>query len=157
VPDGETEFQFKAADINFHSSVYDAGSLVISAGRKATYRGGGTVNGQSGYRFVLIAYDGDQPGGDGIDRFRIKITQGGAVIYDNRPGVSEDVDLAEPTALGGGSIVIHTYRQKRGLPGAVEGSARRCSGAVRKDGARFLFSHGEAAGHRFGAPGCVVS
>ncbi len=107
VPDGETEFQFKAGDINFHSSAYDAGSLVISGGRKATYRGDGTVNGQSGYRFLLIAYDGNQPGGDGVDKFRIKITQGGSVIYDNRMGVSEDVDLADPTALGGGSIVIH--------------------------------------------------
>jgi len=107
VPDGETEFQFKAGDINFHSSAYDAGSLVISGGRKATYRGDGTVNGQSGYRFLLIAYDGNQPGGDGVDRFRIKVTQGGSVIYDNRMGVSEDLDLADPTALGGGSIVIH--------------------------------------------------
>ncbi len=107
VPEGETEFQFKAGDINFHSSVQDAGSLVISGGRKATYRGTGTVNGVSGYRFVLIAYDGDQPGGGGIDRFRIKITQGGSVIYDNRMGVSEDLDIADPTALGGGSIVIH--------------------------------------------------
>ncbi len=107
VPEGETEFQFRAGDINFHSSAYDLGSLVISGGRKATYRGDGTVNGQSGYRFLLIAYDGNQPGGDGVDRFRIKITQGGSVIYDNRMGVSEDVDLADPTALGGGSIVIH--------------------------------------------------
>ncbi len=31
--------------------------------------------GVPGYRFLLIAYDGNQPGGDGIDRFRIKITQ----------------------------------------------------------------------------------
>ena len=107
VPEGETEFQFKAGDINFHSSVQDAGSLVISGGRKATYRGDGTVNGVSGYRFVLIAYDGNQPGGDGIDRFRIKITQGSSLIYDNRPLASEDLDLADPTALGGGSIVIH--------------------------------------------------
>jgi hypothetical protein len=107
VPDGETEFQFKAGAINFHSTAYDAGSLVISGGRKATYRGSGTVNGVSGYRFLLVAYDGNAPGGDGIDRFRIKITQGNTIIYDNRPLASEDVDLADPTALGGGSIVIH--------------------------------------------------
>lgn len=44
---------------------------------------------------MLIAYDGDQPGG------------GGTIIYDNRMGVSEDVDNADPTAIGGGSIVIH--------------------------------------------------
>jgi hypothetical protein len=107
VPNGETEFQFKAGDINFHSSAYDAGSLVISGGKKATYRGDGTVNGEPGYRFLLIAYDGNAPGGDGFDRFRIKITQGNTLIYDNRPSASEDVDLADPTVLGGGSIVIH--------------------------------------------------
>jgi hypothetical protein len=107
VPDGETEFQFKAGDINFHSSSYDYGSLVISGGKKATYRGDGTVNGVPGYRFLLIAWDGQASGGGGVDRFRIKITQGGTLVYDNRPLASEDVDLADPTALGGGSIVIH--------------------------------------------------
>jgi PKD repeat protein len=105
VPEGETEFQFKAGDLNFHSSIYDFGSLVIS-GYKAQYRGTGTVNGASGYRFVLTAYDGQVTGGGGVDKFRIKITQNGVVIYDNRLGASEDIDT-EPTAISGGSIVIH--------------------------------------------------
>ena len=87
--------------------MYDAGSLVVSGGWKATYRGDGTVNGVAGYRFLLIAYDGDAPGGGGVDKFRIKITLNGNVVYDNRPGVTEDVDNADPSALGGGSIVIH--------------------------------------------------
>jgi hypothetical protein len=108
VPEGETEFQFKAGDINFHSSSYDYGSLVISGGKKATYRGDGTVNGEAGYRFVLIAVDGDASNPKGPDRFRIKITKTGfGVIYDNRPGSSEDPDLSDTTVLGGGSIVIH--------------------------------------------------
>jgi hypothetical protein len=107
VPEGETEFQFKAGDINFHSSAYDAGSLVIAGGKKATYRGDGTVNGEGGYRFVLIAVDGDAPPSTGPDRFRIKITKGGSVVYDNRPGSSEDPDLSATDVLGGGSIVIH--------------------------------------------------
>jgi hypothetical protein len=106
-PDGETEFQFKAGDINFHSSSYDYGSLIISGGKKATYRGDGTVNGEAGYRFVLIAIDGDAPPSSGPDRFRIKITKGISVIYDNRPGSSEDPDLSATDVLGGGSIVIH--------------------------------------------------
>jgi VCBS repeat-containing protein len=105
-PEGETEFQFKAGDLNFHSSAYDYGSLVISGG-KAQYRGTGEVNGVAGYRFVLTAYDGQGPGGGGIDRFRIKITRNGSVVYDNRMGVSEDMDLADPIAIAGGSIVIH--------------------------------------------------
>ncbi len=107
VPTGETEFQFKAGDLNFHSSAYDGGSLVIS-GYKATYRGTGTINGAGSYKFLVIAYDGQRPGGNGVDRFRIKITTlSGGVVYDNRMGSSEDPDLSDGTALGGGSIVIH--------------------------------------------------
>ena len=107
VPDGETEFQFKAGDLNFHSSGYDLGSLVVS-GYKAQYRGSGTINGVSGYKFVLTAYDGQAPNGGGTDRFRIKILRivDSSVVYDNKMGSSEDIDVV-PTALAGGSIVIH--------------------------------------------------
>ena len=30
-----------------------------------------------------------------------------AVVYDNRRGASDDVDTADPQALGGGSVVVH--------------------------------------------------
>jgi hypothetical protein len=108
VPEGQTEFQFKAGDLDFHSSAYDSGSLVVQ-NFKAQYRGTGAVNGQVGYSFVLTAYDGQVNGGGGIDKFRMKITRinDNAVIYDNRRGVSDDMDIADPTAISGGSIVIH--------------------------------------------------
>jgi hypothetical protein len=105
-PDGQTEFQFQAGDINFHSSDYDYGSLVVS-GYKAQYKGTGDINGVPGYKFVLTAYDGDVNGGGGIDKFRMKITKNGVVVYDNRIGASDDIDLANPLAISGGSIVIH--------------------------------------------------
>jgi hypothetical protein len=105
-PDGQTEFQFQAGDLDFHSSSYDVGSLVVS-GYKAQYKGTGDINGVDGYKFVLTAYDGDVNGGGGIDKFRIKITKNGVVVYDNRIGASDDIDLANPTAIAGGSIVIH--------------------------------------------------
>ena len=90
----------------FHSSDYDYGSLVVS-GYKAQYRGTGDINGVPGYKFVLTAYDGDVNGGGGIDKFRMKITKNGVVVYDNRLGASDDIDLANPLAISGGSIVIH--------------------------------------------------
>ena len=105
-PEGQTEFQFKAGDINFHSSAYDFGSLVVS-GHKAQYKGSGALNGDPGYKFVLTAYDGQAPGGGGVDRFRMKITKDDVVIYDNRMGASDDIDSADPLAISGGSIVIH--------------------------------------------------
>jgi hypothetical protein len=105
-PDGQTEFQFQAGALNFHSTQYDW--LVVS-GWKAQYHGTGTINGVGGYSFTLTAYDGDQPGGGSIDRFRIKIWDAltNAVVYDNRNGASTDLDAADPQAIGGGSIVIH--------------------------------------------------
>jgi PKD repeat protein len=105
-PSGNTEFQFKAGDLNFKSSSYDVGSLVIAA-KKAMYKGSGTINGSGDYAFRLTAIDGDLQGGDGIDKFRIKIWNKttNAVIYDNQLGGG---DYDDPTtALGGGSITIH--------------------------------------------------
>ena len=49
-PTGNTEFQFKAGDLNFHSSDY--GWLVI-AGHKAMYKGTGTINGAGNYGFIV--------------------------------------------------------------------------------------------------------
>jgi hypothetical protein len=39
---GETEFQFKAGDLNFHSSAYD---WLVVAGARAQFKGVGTING----------------------------------------------------------------------------------------------------------------
>ena len=61
---------------------------------------------------VGLAYDDDLQGGDGIDKFRIKIwdkDNGDAVVYDNQPGAEESEDPS--TALGGGSIVIHESKE----------------------------------------------
>lgn len=106
VPTGQTEFQFQAGTFAFHSDAYQW--LVIS-GAKAQYKGTGSVNGVSGYGFLLTATDGDQQGGGGVDKFRIKIwdTASNTVVYDNNYGGSDDIDTANPQALGGGSIVIH--------------------------------------------------
>jgi hypothetical protein len=104
VPTGVTEFQFKVADLNFHSNNYE---WLVVGGARAQYKGTGTINGSGSYKFILTAIDGQQPGGGGIDKFRIKIWDSADVIvYDNQTGAS---DTADPTtALGGGSIVIHT-------------------------------------------------
>jgi hypothetical protein len=107
-PEGETEFQFKAGDLNFHSAAYEW--LVVS-GAKARYRGTGTINGSGSHAFELTAIDGAITGGLGTDKIRMKIwdtNQGSGpsgVIYDNQMIA---LDGADPTTvLGGGSIVIH--------------------------------------------------
>jgi len=104
VPTGQTEFHFQVADLNFHSSSYD---WLVIAGARAQYKGTGTINGMGEYGFMLTAIDGQINGGDGVDKFRIKIWNKAddTVVYDNQLGAS---DTDNPvTALGGGSIVIH--------------------------------------------------
>ena len=103
-PDGQTQLRFRAAELTFHSTSYD---WLIISGATARYEGSGTVNGARGYGFLLTARDGDLPGGDGVDRVRMKVWQhsSGAVVYDTQLG---DGDSAEATtALGGGSVTIH--------------------------------------------------
>jgi hypothetical protein len=93
VPGGQTEFQFKAGDLNFHSSGYDW--LVVDPGASsAQFKGTGTLNGADGYQFMIWVTDGSP------DTFRIQIWNAadGTVVYDN--GMDQ--------AIGGGSIVFHS-------------------------------------------------
>jgi hypothetical protein len=105
-PDGNTEFQFHAAGMNFKSSAYEW--LVVS-GVKAQFKGTGTINGSGNYGFLLTAIDGQLNGGGGTDKFRIKIwdkNNNDAVVYDNQV-TGDNSDTANPTTtLGGGSINI---------------------------------------------------
>jgi PKD repeat protein len=104
VPTGQTEFQFKVADLNFHSEAYD---WLVVAGPKAQFKGRGTINGQGDYGFILTAMDAALTPSTDVDLFRIKIWDviTGQVVYDNQMG--EGDEAAPATAIGGGSIVIH--------------------------------------------------
>lgn len=92
-PDGNTEFRFRTADLDFHSTSYDW-LVVNQGGENAQFKGDGTINGTGDYRFMLWAGDHD----DG-DTFRIRITDAvtDEVVYDN--GMSQPI--------GGGSIIVH--------------------------------------------------
>ena len=110
VPTGHTEFQFRAGDLDFKSSDYQW--LVVS-GAQAKFKGTGTIKDQPGtYGFMISATDGQQNGGGGTDKFRIKIWDESdeSVVYDNQLGAAEDADPT--TALQGGSIVIHSKGKK---------------------------------------------
>ena len=112
-PTGNTEFQFQAGNLNFKSTSYQW--LVVQGYTKATYKGYGTINGSGNYKFLLAAYDGQGNGGDGVDKFRIKIWTEDAmgnetVYYDNE--MNTDIDQPPSTAIGAGSIVIHVPKNK---------------------------------------------
>ncbi len=108
LPQGNTEFQFHAASLEFKSTSYE---WLVVAGTRAQYKGDGMLNGVAGYGFLLTAIDGgNTSGGVNPDKFRIKIVHkaSGTVVYDNQRTAIEDSDAA--TGLSGGSIVIHTKK-----------------------------------------------
>ena len=97
VPTGNTEFQFQAGNLNFHSDSYQ---WLVIAGPKAMFKGEGTINGVGDYKFMIWAGDSEP------DTFRIRIwdeDEGGteAVTYDN--GFDQEI--------AGGSVVIHTSKK----------------------------------------------
>ena len=103
LPTGWTRFQFGDANLSFYGACQQR---FVVAGAKAHYQGSGTVNAEGDYGFMLTAIDGRQPGGGGVDKFRIKIWNNatGDIVYDNQLGAA---DTADPTTgVGGGSIVI---------------------------------------------------
>jgi hypothetical protein len=107
VPTGQTEFHFQMANFNFQSTAYQ---WLLISGPKAQYKGTGTVNGVNGYSFILTATDGEIKGGGGVDKFRIHVTNTttGGTVYDNVPGSPDDINSANPQAIAGGDIVIHS-------------------------------------------------
>ncbi len=101
---GNTEVQihglrFKATSIDW---------LVVS-GPNAQYTGTGTWNGSGNFGYEVTAQDGDAIARGNVDKFRIRIWDNstGNVVFDNVPVASNDIDSANPQAIGGGSIVVH--------------------------------------------------
>jgi hypothetical protein len=107
-PTGNTEFQFKVADLNFHSDTYHW--LVVNQdGTNAQFKGEGTINGAAAsdgglHQFMIWATDGDVS--EANDTFRIKIWYedglSEVIVYDN--------GFRQP--IGGGNITV--YRPAKG-------------------------------------------
>lgn len=70
IPTGNTQFNFKDADLNLHSISYD---WLIIANHKIMYKGFGKINGEGNYGFFLSSIDGQLNDEGGDDKFRIKI------------------------------------------------------------------------------------
>jgi len=104
-PTGNTEFQFKAGNLNFHSYNYE---WLVITGSKAMFKGEGTINGAGNYGFKIYAIDEKLTQSTNDDLFRIKIwdkNNDDAVIYDNH--IEDDESSTPTTVLSGGQIVIH--------------------------------------------------
>lgn len=64
---GNIEFQFHAADMNFHPDSYER---LIITGSKAMFKGNGTINDEGEYKFMITTWDQNS---NRDDTFRIKI------------------------------------------------------------------------------------
>ncbi len=100
VPTGKVSMDFSSGKISLIATSFRY--LVIN-GTQAILTGSGTVNGTSGYSFLVSGIDGTQTG-TGYIRFQI-IDPAGNVIYDTQTGAA--VNAAPTTAVTGGMIVVH--------------------------------------------------
>jgi len=99
VPSGNTQFQFEAGNLDFHSTAYQW--MVITGNCRGQFKGTGSINGVGSYTFILTAIDGEQCSNPGPDTFRIQITDNnnnGVLVYDN--GYDQ--------AIGAGDITLHS-------------------------------------------------
>jgi VCBS repeat-containing protein len=136
-PTGQTEFQFRVADLDFHSNQYE---WLVVAGAKAQFKGTGSINGSGDYGFMLTSIDGDLKPDDKSDGFRIKIWDRGAdqMIYDNQIGEADDSDAT--TELGGGSIVIHQTDRDHVASESPGASISAASAVPTAAGAEIIFT-----------------
>jgi hypothetical protein len=102
-PTGNTQFRFQAGNFLLDATAFDW--LTVS-GARAQYKGTATVNGQTGFGFLITVVDGNlQPGG-GPDRLRVKVWRksDSVIVYDNQRGADDAAALT--TAITGGAISI---------------------------------------------------
>jgi len=99
VPSGHADFRFRLADLEMDSTGI-SWLVVENTLTHAYFVGTGTVNGVSGYEFLVSVIDGSP------DRVRVRVweTSSGTVIYDNQ--YNAPVDTAPLTATSSGQIVI---------------------------------------------------
>jgi PKD repeat protein len=85
-----------ATCLELDSTAYTSLTIVNA---KATVKGAGTLNGKTGYKFVVSVIDGSP------DRVRVRIVDAlSRVVYDSQPGAAETADPTTP--LTGGSVLV---------------------------------------------------
>jgi hypothetical protein len=95
VPTGTT--QFSVGGINFTGT---SDNWFICSPGEAFYTGVGTVNGASGYAFLVSTVDGAATGV--VDKLRLRITNQatGAIVYDNQMGAPDTMVATTPITNG---------------------------------------------------------
>ncbi len=104
---GSATFSFPAGALSFASNRIE---WLVLADAKAWIKGTGTVNGVSGYTFLLSAVDSELNGYRNMDTFRMQIwDKSGALVYDNQRNAARNAPAGQ--VIAGGSIVVHTKKE----------------------------------------------
>lgn len=100
MPSGDTRFEFHAGSLMFTSAEYE---WLVVAGKRAQFKGRGTINGTGDYGFLVTAVD------DATDAFRIKIwdRSTSVVVFDNQMNAGDDAATKLDKVSSSGAIVIH--------------------------------------------------
>lgn len=106
MPTVETEFQFHAAGLDFHSTDY---VWLVVPGPKAQYKDRAPPRDRR-LRVPAHRQRGTEEGGRGMDWFRIKVWDKASdgVVYDDQLSHGETADAT--SGLGGGSIVSAQWK-----------------------------------------------
>jgi phosphohistidine swiveling domain-containing protein len=103
-PSGSVRFEIDADNLVFRGVTQQ---WLVVAGATLKLRGTGTVNGKGTYQFLITATDGKLLSRRTTDGFRIKIWNAstGAVIFDNRPGLDDEVN--DTQTIRSGDVAIY--------------------------------------------------
>ena len=96
---GNFKIDFDAANLHFESTSVQS---LVTTTTKATFRGGGSLNGISGYTFLVTGLDEASPN-PGEARIQIKDSSG-TVVYDSQSGAG---DTADPTTTVTGQVIVN--------------------------------------------------
>jgi len=104
-PSSYKQFSFDLGNLWFQSNTVD---WFVSSGANAQFKGTGSMNGDGRlWTYLTTVTDGHQPGGGGVDKYRVKIIDdAGLVVYDNVRGAPDDINLANPQPIASGQITL---------------------------------------------------
>lgn len=101
-PSGSVRLSLASANLDFSSTSLQ---WFVPLSGKAEVRGVGTLNGVSGYSFLVQVKDGGLFGKDAVD-IRVWKTADGSVAYDTVKNTNDDLDAAAPQTVKSGNLSI---------------------------------------------------
>lgn len=102
-PNCTSQLQFQPASFTFMGT---SGAWMVVTGHEALIQGTGTVNGTTGYSYLLTLTDTQFPAGGGVAQYRLKVwnTATGDVVYDTQPLAG--ITVRPQTPLASGSMTL---------------------------------------------------